>query len=342
MSRDRGPPSLPPGSEPGRADEFGIGGLMIAMSTPHIRTASDRRLCIIVAGLFSAWTLLLAASAGGGGPSGMAPAWALETREPPRPTTPPEEEPPDGDWGVRPLTAKEINRIRFLELRALRTDTDLPDRVSVKIPPRVIDDFLADMREDPLFEDEEGRSEFRRLTPPQKLHVMAQQKEKALPYIDRLEISTDPEVFVEFRKRVLPSVLRGCATSGCHVKDSASETKFYLLTDPVKDPGPAYGDFVILCELEVDGRPLINRERPEESLLLNYLLPAKEVKRDFRHPGDLEIPPVFRTRTANSYRRIEKWIASLRRPAPDYGVRLLPEPPSTQSDESPEREAVQP
>lgn len=111
---------------------------------------------------------------------------------------------PSGQVIMRKLTAEEINRVRFLELRAFRlAATDAPDRVTVKIPKKTVDDFLLEMEGHKDFLGEPSRRDFRKLTPPQKLHYIAKYQGDA--FIDRVKIESDPEVFIEFRKRILPT-----------------------------------------------------------------------------------------------------------------------------------------
>ena len=223
---------------------------------------------------------------------------------------------------LRKLSEEEINRIRYLELRAFRLGTtDLPDRVTVKIPKETVDDFLLEMEGHKDFLGEQSRREFRKLTPPQKLHYIAKYLREA--YADRVKIETDPEVLLEFRRRILPTVLRGCATSGCHNANYDEKTQFGLYKDPKRTPNKVYANFILLNELQYDGMPLINRTQPDNSLLLTYMLPEKEVKESMRHPGDVKLKPMYQSRAAPGYKRIERWIASLRQPPPDYGVSLI-------------------
>jgi len=249
------------------------------------------------------------------------------------------------DTGViRKLTKKEINRIRYMELRGMRlTAAEQPDRVTVKVPQSVVDDFLIEMQGEPDFSSEAGRREFHKLTPPQKLHIIARRKGEA--FADKVEIQSDPEVFLEFRKQVMPTVLRGCATAGCHVPGLEEECRFSLFKDPKKSATTTYANFILLNELAVGDFPVINRSQPENSLLLTFLLPAKDVKGEMRHPGKEELRPLYQSRNAHGFRRIERWIASLKHPQADYGVRLLPkrEPEEKKEpDRSPEPKPVKP
>jgi hypothetical protein len=257
--------------------------------------------------------------------------------EPERPDRPFGEDAGPEFFELRKLSDGDVNRIRFLELRAFRPRIETPDRVTVDIPRDVVDDFLVEMEGHPDFRGELTRREFYKLTPPQKLHFIARHTDAL--FVDRITIETDPETFLDFRRRVMPTILQGCATAGCHSPTWPDAAKFGLFKDPKKLPETTYANFIILNDLAVSGAPLINRARPEESLLLTYLLPHKEVKIDMRHPGDIELKPVYQSRRAQGYRRIEQWIRTLREPRPDYGVRLVPEPRGRSMDDPDDAEA---
>jgi hypothetical protein len=241
---------------------------------------------------------------------------------------------PTPPTGLRKLTREEINRIRYMELRGMRLRTNQPDRVTVKIPRQTIDEFLVDMEGHPDFRGERSRRAFRKLTAPQKLHHIAYYK--GAKYADKVEIKSDPEVFVEFRKQVLPIALRGCAKPSCHASTNEDETiRFRLFKDPKKTPATIFADFIVLNDLEVGVCRVIDRSQPENSLLLTYMLPPKDVKPEMRHPGGFELKPVFRSRKTAGFRRIQKWIASLKHPQEKYGVRLVPsrQDPATPPDD---------
>ncbi len=221
--------------------------------------------------------------------------------------------------GIRKLTEEEINRVRYMELRGMRLRTERPDRVSVKVPKETINDFLLDMEGHPQWRGEETRRQFRRLTAPQKLHWIA--RYRGAKYADRVEIQSDPEIFLDFKKHVFPVAIRSCASSGCHGYGT-TRRPFVLFNDPKRSTATTYADFVALATFEYNGHRILDRAHPEESLLLTYLLPEKDVRPELRHPGDAEIRPGFRTRRSLGYRRIRDWIASLKHPAEDYRVNL--------------------
>ena len=251
----------------------------------------------------------------------------------------------DGDAGddeppataeLKKLTPEQINRIRYMELRAMRMRTSVPDRVSVKISRDTIDEFLQEMEGDSHFLGKRNRQAFLKKTTTQKLHIIAQRMGAA--FADKVEIRTDPEAFVEFRRNVMPFVLRGCATNGCHGQANEDAVGFRLFKDPKKTSATTYANFIILSDLGVGDGQVLDRGQPQNSLLLTYMLPRSEVKVRRRHPGDVEYKPLFQSRKTTRYKRIEKWIGSLRprltRQSDDYGVRLVPLRPVAEDAEA--------
>ncbi len=221
----------------------------------------------------------------------------------------------------RKLTDQEINRLRFMELRAMRGLRGV-DRVTVKVPSDTVDEFLLEMTGHRDFRGDQARKNFLRQTPPQKLHTIAHYR--GAEFADKVRILTDPEIFLEFRRHVMPQVIRGCATSGCHVSTNGSAYGFKLFHDPKRTPGTTYANFLILNEFMMDGRRMIDRNDPEKSLLATMMLPDSQVQSEFRHPGDEDIRPLFQSPRHPRYRRILDWIGSLKIPQEDYGVHLLP------------------
>lgn len=222
----------------------------------------------------------------------------------------------------RRLTDEQINRIRFMELRAMRMDTSRPDPVRVKIPQETSEAFLEDMSGHPDFRGDKSRRVFMKLTAPQKLHYIALHLGEE--YADKVQILSDPEVFKTFKKKIQPTVLRSCATSGCHATTTDDPIGFYLFKDPKRSDATTYGNFIALDGVRVgedsEERRLIDRRYPDESLLLEYMLPLADVAARSRHPGNIKMRAPFRSRGATGYKNMLRWIKSLKHPAADYGL----------------------
>lgn len=288
---------------------------------PSLRTR-----CLQLSVLFSVLLLIVASLYWGSAPVASASMF--------QPAAEPEEAKPDSPL-LRKLTEREIQRIRFLELRGMRRGAESkPESITVKLDPKLVEEFLTLMEGKPNYTGNLARGEFRKLTAAQKVHFIA--AERGPEFADRIHITSDPEVFVEFRKKVMPLILRGCSTTGCHGPTDTEASKFHLYKDPKKAADTTYANFIVLNDVQVDGVSILNRSQPENSLLLSYMLPTKDVKPEMRHPGATEIKPLFQTRNGADYKRVEKWIGSLKHPVEDYGVHLLkPGPASQPADEPP-------
>lgn len=252
---------------------------------------------------------------------------AYDDPPPPDKDEPLPDDPPPDKTGLAPeprrLTDEEINRIRYMELRAMRGLRGV-DRVTVKVPRDTANDFLVEMTGHEDFKGKRARKNFLKQTPPQKLYTIA--RYQGAKYVDRVEILTDPEIFLEFRKRVLPQVIRGCSTSGCHVSTNERAYGFKLFNDPKRTPDAIYANFITLNDFKTEADSMINRNDPEKSLLATYMLPHDEVPVQYRHPGDVEYKPLFQSARHPRYKRILAWIGSLKIPQEDYGVQLIPPP----------------
>lgn len=84
-------------------------------------------------------------------------------------------------------------------------------------------------------------------------------------------------------------------------------------------------NFYILTQTSIDGKPLIDRNEPEESLLLQWALPREEAK--YPVPDTLEKwRPRFRDTDDKRYKEILSWINSLieANQGSNYGITYTP------------------
>jgi hypothetical protein len=148
---------------------------------------------------------------------------------------------------------------------------------------------------------------------------------------DGVTILSDPPALAEYKRVIQPVILAGCATSGCH--GNTDRGGFKLYTPPVRD-AITYTNFYILTQyaktLNKDQppqnafagpvrRPMLNRTRPEESLLAEYGLPRGTAK--FSHPDVAGFRPIYRNTRAPRYRDLMQWLgSSLVNVQPDYGI----------------------
>lgn len=212
------------------------------------------------------------------------------------------------------LADAQIQKLRWTELQFERSGIVEPVRVEFAkgFPER----FLKDLA------DEADRDRFRRARSADRFQMVIDVSgglDKARDeYADQIRILDDPRVFNEFKRAILPEVVKGCATAQCH--GGATAVSFRLVSDRLQPTPTLYTNFCILQSAKSkDGRLVIDRDRPDKSLLLEYGLPAADVLA--AHPAvQPPIKPLFRGTDDRAYRRFRGWIASLRIPQPDYGV----------------------
>jgi hypothetical protein len=143
-----------------------------------------------------------------------------------------------------------------------------------------------------------------------------------------VRIITDPRVLLEFRAQVQPRILAGCAAAGCHGSGAGG----FFLYPEAREAIPAYTNFYIL---EQSGRkiaagdtfgkgpafrPLIDRLRPDASLLLQFGLPKLIAATP--HPDVKDYSPLFHGLDDPLYLQISRWIGDLDPIAPDYGIKF--------------------
>jgi hypothetical protein len=198
------------------------------------------------------------------------------------------------------LTMDQVNQIRQLELK--------PDD-AFKVT------FQNDVRKRYLARGEiDAISFFQLLEPEQARRILATGDADLARDV---RIDSDPAAMYEFRQKILPIVLGGCAVSGCHNTIAASGG-FSLFTGDVS-PRAEYTDFYILQHYERkpavrDGvvRVMIDRTHPEQSLLAEYSLPREMAAPP--HPKADNFRPVYTGRNDPRYDNLLRWISLLLKP----------------------------
>ncbi|HEX8342375.1 MAG TPA: hypothetical protein VF624_15840 [Tepidisphaeraceae bacterium] len=147
-----------------------------------------------------------------------------------------------------------------------------------------------------------------------------------------VEITNDPDVLLTFRKDVMPLVLQGCATSGCHNGQSEAAGKFALVS-PANDHAAVYSNFVVLNSYRQQFRvpaggessifaastaQMIDRTQPEKSLILQYALPQQGA--ELKHPVVKNYNGILRGGTNDAkYANIRNFVGALNKTPVDYG-----------------------
>jgi hypothetical protein len=231
------------------------------------------------------------------------------------------------------LTMEDVYRIRLLELSSR-------DRLSIEFRDKVLEQFIEAMRgRDVLSRAEERR--FRGWDRVRQAMYMLDNTDRADTAIrDNILVKGDPEVFRTFRGRIWPVINESCARPSCHggVK-GAGQLKLFDM--PVTDDRVLYTNFYILHAWQRDGRKLINRDQPGNSMLLQAGLPTHIAKQGLAHPKEV-VPPVFPSERDRNFRVIEEWILTLRRPFLPPGYRVSYKLPGLQQEEPPATTAPAP
>ncbi len=172
-----------------------------------------------------------------------------------------------------------------------------------------------------------SNSDFARLAPVQQAYLILDEGKRDMR--DGVHILSDPPPLLYFRRDIVRALGTGCATSKCHGGHSAGGLYLYPQAD---NEAAAYTDFVILQKYArtLNGRryQFIDRETPDQSLLLQYVLPPEFA--DLPHPGKSGYKGIVRSRTDQHYKQIYNWISTqLPIPAPDYSFIDLSAPPTT-------------
>ncbi len=212
------------------------------------------------------------------------------------------------------VTDDDIQRIRMAELSE-------DDKVTVDLRKNVVERFLEQVRGQGDFEKKGADAQFNRLSPQSKAKYILDHVSVADPLRSDIIIKTDPAFMREFHSGIWRWIATSCAAASCHgsVKGQGG-LKLWNVTG--RSDSVDYTNFLILDAFHTkDGLQMIQRDEPEDSLLLQYGLPDNQAKH--RHPK--ERPAPFTSRKSPLYKMTRDWILSLKRPLhPEYGITSLP------------------
>ena len=257
------------------------------------------------------------------------------------------ERPPTTSRVLRPtvdnvLNEAQINRIRQAELQ----DADVRGRTRISFRDGVLKRFT------------EGRANldfraFNGLDDVSKaLFILQESRDEEIR--EDIWITSHPVALLDYVRRVEPIILSGCATSECHggaaaaafalygtARDEAiSYTNFYILSTGVAAVPPSGGGVFGEAEAAPVGR-LIDRIRPEESLLLKYMLPRD--KTNLPHPAVKNFNGLVLNTGDQHYQIVRQWIVDVLPPLPalGYGFDFRLQLPATSPATGPAPDAPQ-
>ena len=212
------------------------------------------------------------------------------------------------------LSAEDVNLIRVYEI-----DFNDPPRVTVSTDAiRELIEKYGDSRLIPA--TSEGRTALFREDPLKIVRLMFDLKAREL--YPRIEVETEPPALNLFRERVHNAwLINSCATSGCHGGVDAG--RFFLHNRNHRKSQVRYTNLLILERTRLpDLPPLVDWERPLDSLIVQYGLPRTEARH--KHPDVRGWKPVFTNANARLLDDFEEWVKGMYRPRPDYPVDFRP------------------
>lgn len=213
------------------------------------------------------------------------------------------------------LTADDVNIIRVYEI-------DFRDPPRMAVPPEAIAEFLRTHGSNPMLpQTEEGRKALNDLPAARVAELMFAVKARELYRL--IEVKEDPASLAKFRTRVHNAwLVTNCATSRCHGGTDAGW--FRLWSDEARDERVRYSNLMALLSANVGGRPMVDFERPEESVLIQFALPRQRASRP--HPDVQGWKPALGDGSPRLLTDSLDWIRSMYRPRPSYPVDFTPLP----------------
>jgi hypothetical protein len=224
------------------------------------------------------------------------------------------------------LSAEQINTIRQFELR------ENEPRVRVRLDNNVGKKYVESANMDPR--------QFAAM--PDALKALSILKNGSQDMRKDVKIMTDPSAILEYKSRVQPALLQGCAATACHSGTNAGN---FVLYNPADNDAVTYTNFYTLTQfrstIDKTERRMIDRVYPQNSLILQFGLPRE--RSEFDHPEAPGWKIAFSGTQDNKYQQIFDWIQNGLVPVnPNYGIEFtLPStkaPPATQ----PTQPAAQP
>jgi hypothetical protein len=144
---------------------------------------------------------------------------------------------------------------------------------------------------------------------------------KARDLYPQINVDSEPYALNIFRQRVHDAWLIGnCATSRCH--GGLEGGRFFLHSRNSRDERVRFTNLLILLRSEWPDEPLVDFERPLDSLVIQHALPRTEAR--FPHPDVPGWKPVFTNANQRLLADAVRWIESMYRPRPSYPVDYEP------------------
>ena len=228
----------------------------------------------------------------------------------------------------RPRTADEVNLIRQREWS--RNDRNVKVRFQNDVKKR----YLARARD-------VRPADFNNMNAVEQGWKIVHDRNATDDMANDVRLTTDPLPLHEYKTIVQRAVLPGCAAAACHGGGPAGNFQLYPRAD--HDP-EVYANFLNLSTYtrssgegkESRKAQMIDRDRPADSLLLQYALPQN--LSDNPHPDVPGFKPMFRTLKDPKYDQFLRWISNDLAPLQrDYGIDLGHPRGASEGQENPQQ-----
>lgn len=210
----------------------------------------------------------------------------------------------------RLVTPDEINHIKQIEWNKT-------DPMQARIDPAVIDRYTAGKGI--------SKAEFAKLSKDQQAAQILTDGKPDLAA--GVHLIGDP-IQVAHYKIMQPALLAGCGASGCHVGPTAKGGNFVLFQGD--QAAQIYTNFLTLQtftkQIDKTPMPLVDRQNPDSSLLLEYMLPP-DVAKVAHPPTTPAYKGTVKTKSDVRFQRVAKWISDFSGIQPTYGIDLTTDPP---------------
>jgi hypothetical protein len=236
------------------------------------------------------------------------------------------------------LTKADVNIIRVYEI-----DFDHPPKIT--ITPDTIRELIEKYGENKLVPaSQTGRNAMFRAAADEPLEIVRLMFElRARDLYPQIQVNSEPRALNLFRQRVHDTwLMNNCATSRCH--GGPESGALFLHRRHNKEETVRYTNFLILERLKLDSNwPLINFDRPEDSLIIQYGLSRDDPSCRKPHPRVPGWKHAFSPTNPRMKHDAVEWIRSMMQPRPDYPVnyqppqRKPPAEPAPSNDSQPSR-----
>ncbi len=237
---------------------------------------------------------------------------------------------PDG-VPARPrlLSAEQCNLLQIYEI-------DLSTEPRIVVPRKTAEELLERYRTNDSLRDYLGRNGLARFTSlPDYRQLQIMFECQARDLYDQVQIREEPAPLQYFRTQINPNLvvrymLRYFKPQLEHV---------YLVEERPNRIEPAYTNFLMLHRAQLEGRPLIDRDQPRESMLIQWALPRENAQ--FPAPEVRGWRPYFTGLEDRRLAETEQWIRSLLFPSPRYPIQFTP-PGSSEPKPNPDQQPQPP